>query len=171
MTYTASTSNDAIIFVDMHDSELEVKGEGFRTATVTVVATDQIGQSATQEFDVTVADTPDTGYRIEVRFLSSISASAQAAILGAASFWESVLADNEFFDYHVGGRASCGGYGTQVDTIDDLMVLVGTQNIDGAGGLWATPGTASSEPTGRSPFSAGWSSTMTTSTPWSDRAI
>ena len=134
LTYSASTSNDAIVFVDMNDNELEVKGEGFGTATVTVVATDQIGQSARQDFDVTVADAVDTGYRIEVRFASSVGASVRSAILGAASFWEAVLADNEFFDYYVGGQVSCGGYSTLVGTIDDLMILVGTEYVDGTGG-------------------------------------
>ena len=134
LTYTASASDDAIVFVDIQDSELEVKGVGFGTATVTVVATDQIGQTASQDFDVTVADAVDTGYRIEVRFASSVGASVQSAILGAASFWETVLADNEFFDYDVGGLASCGGYSTQVGTIDDLMILVGTEYVDGPRG-------------------------------------
>ena len=167
LTYTASSSDDAIVFVDIQDSELEVKGEGFGTAAVTVVATDQIGQAASQDFDVTVADVPHTGYRIEVRFAPSVGASAQSAILGAASFWEAVLANNEFFDYHVGGLASCGGYSTQVGTIDDLMILVGTEYVDGP----RAPGTASSAPAGRSPFSAGLSSTKTTSTACSNRAI
>ena len=134
LTYTASASDDAIVFVDIQDSELEVKGVGFGTATVTVVATDQIGQTASHDFDVTVADAVDTGYRIEVRFASSVGTSARPAILGAASFWEAVLADNEFFDYNVGGLASCGGYSTQVGTIDDLLILVGTEYVDGPRG-------------------------------------
>ena len=134
LTYTAGTSNPAIAVVEPYGSLLEVKGEGAGTARITVVASDQNGRSATQSFDVTVTGAPDTGYTIEVRFTSSVEGSVQSAVLNAASFWESVLADNEFFDYEVNGIASCGGYSSQVGTIDDLMVYVATEDIDGTQG-------------------------------------
>ncbi len=134
LTYTAGTSNPAIVFVDTHGSMLEVKGEGAGTARVTVVASDGNGRSAVQGFDVTVTGAPDTGFTIEVRFTSSVEGSARTAVLSAASFWESVLADNEFFDYEVNGIASCGGYSSHVGTIDDLLIYVGTEDIDGSGG-------------------------------------
>ena len=135
LSYLAGTSDAGVVSVDVSGSILEFKGQSGGDATVSAIAQDPDGRTATQSFVVTIkSQTPTTSYRIEVRFHSSVGASARSVILGAASFWESVLADNEFFDYHVGGTASCSGYSTQVDTIDDLMILVGAQDIDGAGG-------------------------------------
>ena len=133
--HMSGTSDAGVVSVDVSGSILQFKGQSGGDATVSAIAQDPAGRTATQSFGVTVkSQTPTTSYRIEVAFHSSVGPAARSVILGAASFWESVLADNEFFDYQVGGQASCGGYSAQVGTIDDLMIFVGAQDIDGAGG-------------------------------------
>ena len=56
LTYTAASSADAVATVSVSGAEVNVTGVAAGSATVTVTATDPGGLSATQTFDVTVAN-------------------------------------------------------------------------------------------------------------------
>ena len=59
LEYSAASSNEAIVTVELTGSRLDVKGHDEGEATITVTATDPGGLTATQEFDVEVQGPPN----------------------------------------------------------------------------------------------------------------
>ena len=104
---------------------------------MTATATDVPGLSTAQAFDVTVRPfVAPTGFDIQLGFTSSVSASARDVIRAAASTWESILANTELSDVTFNRRVSCGGVTTTgaVGTVDELLILVTAESIDGPRG-------------------------------------
>ncbi len=143
LTYTAGTSNAGVATADMTGSTLQVKGQGGGTATITVVASDPNGRSATQSFEVTVVRI-DSGFHIGVGFTSRVGAAVSGAVRSAAGRWASILASTELPDVEVNGTLTCASdnvtINVEIGTLDDLAIVADVRAVDGAGGTAAWAG-------------------------------
>ncbi|WP_423927797.1 Ig-like domain-containing protein [Candidatus Palauibacter sp.] len=137
LTFSASSSDETRVQLDSTADTIWIKGASEGTARVTATATDVPGLSTAQAFDVTVRPfVAPTGFDIQLGFTSSVSASARDVIREAASTWESILANTELSDVNFNRRVSCGGVTTTgaIGTVDDLLILVTAESIDGPRG-------------------------------------
>ena len=128
LRYTAGTSSTGVAAVDMTGATLKVTGQGRGTATITVIASDPNGRTATQQFSVMVTRI-DTGFQIQLGFASGVGATLEAAMRSAAATWEAILKATEFPDIVLNRTFSCriGGFGFDVELgyLDDLAIAVG----------------------------------------------
>jgi hypothetical protein len=87
-------------------------------------------------------------YRIEVRFLTPISASRLAAFTSAASRWEKLI----FGDVpgQLVSAGTCGGgMPATGETVDDIVIFASVESIDGPGQILGQAGPCAIRPTGR----------------------
>ena len=137
LTFSATSSDETRVKLDSSADTIWIKGASEGSARVTATATDVPGLSTAQAFDVTVRPfVAPVGFDIELEFTSSVSASARDVIREAASTWESILASTELSDVTFNRRVSCGGVTTTgaVGTVDELLILVTAESIDGPRG-------------------------------------
>lgn len=116
--------------------------------TVTLRATDSEGATASISVDLTVEappppspppppPPPSPGFDIEIRFAGGTPSYA-SAFLAAAARWEEIITgdvQNVALDFDGG---SC--HGAVHETIDDLVIFVKVETIDGAGGALGQAG-------------------------------
>jgi len=139
LDYGAGTSDTGVATAAMTGSTLGVTAQGSGTATITVLATDPAGRSATQRFGVTVTGGGGGGgFNINVDYLSSATPTLRAAVAGAASSWESILDATDFAGLTVRSSFSCSLSGVTFTlsagtAVDDLVVAVAVAGIDGPG--------------------------------------
>ncbi|WP_419934842.1 Ig-like domain-containing protein [Candidatus Palauibacter sp.] len=137
LTFSATSSDETRVQLDSSADTTWIKGQSAGTARVTATATDVLGLSTSQAFDVTVrAFVSPSGFDIDLGFHPSVSASARDVIRQAASTWESILAGTELSDVTFNSPLSCGGLTTTeaVGTVDELLILVTAESIDGPSG-------------------------------------
>ena len=143
LTYAAGTSNSGIATAATRRDVVAVTGRGRGTATITVIASDPNGRTATQQFRVHVWRV-DTGFEIQVAFASGVSATVEAASQTAAATWASILSPTEFADVTFDDVVTCGIYQSSFEmdlgTVDDLAIIVGSIDIDGPIGTLAAAG-------------------------------
>ena len=108
-----------------------------------MTARDSSGLSAVATFEVSVSASPD-GFRIDLVFASSVTATQEAAFRGAAERWMTVLAATELPDREAQSW-SCGNDPRfeRHAAIDDVMIVVVVEEIDGPGGTLAQAGPCS----------------------------
>ena len=147
LTYSATSSDIGIAAVEVFGATLELSGRGEGQATILVTATDPVGLSATQTFQVSVTGTenPPGSFEIDLRFATSMSASQRAAFESARARWMAILADTELPDMPVPEgvvrcRSSIRTYEETVSVIDDLMISAAVVEIDGDYGTIASAG-------------------------------
>jgi len=147
LKYTASSSDGAIVSVQVVGATLELSGRTRGRATITVMATDPGGLAATASFAVSVDEAPvDPGsFLIDIRFATAMSTAQEAAFRSAAARWMALLADTELPDMPVPeGFVRCRfperAYEERVSVVDDLLIIAAVAEIDGAGGAIARAG-------------------------------
>jgi len=119
---------------------------GPNTLTATVQDTAAIpGNPAT--FTATGAS---AAYQIEVRFLTSISLSRQAAFTDAASRWET-LVFGDVPDQNVSAGSCGGGLPATSETVDDVVIFASVDSIDGPGNVLGRAGPCVVRPGSRFP--------------------
>ncbi len=137
LSYTAGTSNTAIASVAMGGATLRVTGEGRGTATITVIASDSNGRTATQQLSVQVTRI-DTGFEIELGFAPGVGATVESVVRAAATTWEAALSATELTDLLIDQTVTCSisGYtvSAEIGYVDDVAIAVGSAAIDGSGG-------------------------------------
>ena len=115
----------------------------FGTGTQALTAT--VGALGPVTFTATTQPPPPTAYRVDVRFIGPApTASQKAAFDSAAARWSShILGDVEDIPFNSNDpNASldfCGGE-TINETIDDLLIFVKIDKIDGPGGILGQAG-------------------------------
>ncbi|WP_420461542.1 Ig-like domain-containing protein [Candidatus Palauibacter sp.] len=137
LTFSATSSDDTRVGLDASADTIWIRGASEGTARITARATDALGLSTAQAFDVTVRTlVAPAGFDIDVSFASSVSASARNVIRRAVSTWEGVLANSELSDVRFDRQITCGGLTTNevVGTVDELLILFDAESIDGPGG-------------------------------------
>ncbi len=140
LVYAAGTSSRSVATANMSGATLLVRGQGRGTATITVIASDPAGRTATQRFGVQVTRI-DTGFEISLGFAPGTPAPVESAMLAAATTFEAVVSGTEFTDVTFSEDVSCQLYNyvisVDIGYLDDLAVGVGSDVIDGPGGTLA----------------------------------
>ena len=146
VSFTATSSDEGVVTVTVAEDTVSLETVAVGSARVTVTATDEHGASRGQAFDVTVNRRITTpGFEIDLAFTSEVSAAVRSVVRGAASTWEAILANTDLRDVTFKRRLSCAGLTTveEVDVVDDLLVLVTSDRIDGPGGTLGYAGMCS----------------------------
>ncbi len=138
LAWTTSSANDAVAESEISGDSIVVTTISVGTTTVTVTATDPDGLFATDTFDVEVVA---ERFDIDLHFTETFTNAQRERIERARDHWESILAGTELSDVDFSFAVTC--HGLTPDSalyVDDHAVLVGREDIDGAGGTWAYAG-------------------------------
>ena len=156
LSFSASSSNTGAVTVSVAGSTVTATGVSTGTATVTVTATDPGGLSASQSFTVGVGPAPTPGFDVTLRFSSNFPSGARAVVNSAVDTWESILADNELTDIPYNGPANCRNWyvGDPVYQVDDVLIFVLADSIDGSSGVLAQAGVCDIRVAGSLPVTA-----------------
>ena len=138
LTYSVESSRPSVATASMSGSTVTVVAVAPGTATITVTATDPGDLSATQTFRVTVS--ASESFDLEMHFTSSVSSTVRSRVADARDEWEAVLEDTELDDITVNRTLSCHGISRFVGTVDDHLIFVHVDSIDGEGGILAYAG-------------------------------
>lgn len=140
LTITAQSSDDAVARTEIANDSIFVYTIAAGTATITVIATDPGGLSATTNFDVTVL-APCSGFCILLGFSGTVADVYKPEIRNAAGFWEAILAETELPDMDLGVGFKCVNLNLPDNTqVDDHLFIAHVWPIDGPGGTLASAG-------------------------------
>jgi len=114
------------------------------THTIRLIATDSQSRADTAIATVTVVTIPGGAYDVDIRYLAGTNptASQQTAFNNAVARWEQlVLGDlpNVFVNRAAGSWCGSGSPAIN-ETVDDLLILVILEPIDGQGGILGSAG-------------------------------
>ena len=142
LSYSAASSNVGVAGVSVSRGVLTVRAFSAGEATVTVTASDPRGLSASSAFGVSVTGVP-SGFRIDLVFATSMTATQEAAFHSAAERWMAVLEPTDLPDVRPREPLTCGDdprFRRTVDVVDDLMIVAVVEEIDGPRGALARAG-------------------------------
>ena len=144
LAYMAGTSDPTVASAAMTGGTLTITAQRVGTGTITIVATDPGGRSATQRFAVTVVGGGGgggggggSGFNIRIVYHSSATDAVKSAVGGAAAGWESILSATDFADGTLNSDQSCSIAGVSFTAnagaaVDDLVIGVAVATLDGA---------------------------------------
>jgi len=114
---------------------------GSNTLTARVTDVTAVTFTATSVTTPPPPPPPSTPFNVEVRYLTTVSAGQRAAFEGAVDRWQTVItADITDLNLNI-AAGSCGSNSPAIsERIDDLVILVTLENIDGAGGTLGSAG-------------------------------
>ena len=140
LAYGAESGNTSVLTVGIAGSSLTLTAVAAGSAAVTATAEDPGGLSAVATFEVSVS-APPGGFRIDLVFASSLTATQEAAFGAAAERWMTVLAPTELPDFEA-QNWTCGDDPRfeRHAAIDDVMIVAVVEEIDGPGGTLASAG-------------------------------
>ena len=142
LTWSASSTDTSVASTEIVADTLGVTTVGVGHEIVTVTATDPDGRSATDRFTVKVSERPN--FDIDIVWWagsgSSIPGSKRNPMRDARDRWEAALQPTELTNIIFEETVTCGDYSTDSPTIDDHLVLIGMDEIDGRGGKLAGAG-------------------------------
>ena len=138
LTYSVESSRPSVATATMSGSTLTVVAVAAGRATMTVTATDPGDLSATQSFRATVS--ASELFNLEMAFTSGVSSTVRSHVEDARDEWEAVLEDTELDDVTLNRTRSCLGISRFVGTVDDHLIFVHVDSIDGEGGILAYAG-------------------------------
>ena len=144
LVYAAASSDDVVAVAGPVGDAAEavwVAGMGRGRAEVTVTARDPGGLAAELSFSVEVRRARGD-FDITLHFGDAATAPRRAAVREAAERWMEVLAETELPAVPVEADAECHGLRSPATavTVDDLMILVAFEDIDGPGRTLARAG-------------------------------
>jgi len=131
LEYNVATSNPGMATASVSGDLVTVSGVSPGSVTLTVTARDPGHLEATQNTAVAVLGAPGQ-FTIQLHFGSRLKESHAAAFQRAAERWMSILAGTELRDMSVEANPSCPA-GTPGRTVDDLIIGVRVEEIDGPG--------------------------------------
>ena len=138
LTWSAISTNSAVAKAELSNDSVVVNALAPGSATVTVTATDPEGLYATDRFEVEVLA---VSFDLDLLITDGFSDAQRSEIERARNSWESILEGTEFGNAILPDTVSCLGLTTtSVATLDDHLVLVGIDSIDGSGGVLAHAG-------------------------------
>ena len=138
LTYSVESSRPSVATASISGSTVTVVAVAAGTATMTVTATDPGDLSATQSFRATVS--ASELFNLEIAFTSGVSSTVRSHVEDARDEWEAVLEDTELDDVTIAETRSCLGISRFVGTVDDHLIFVHVDSIDGEGGILAYAG-------------------------------
>ena len=148
LTYSIAFSTAGVAGASAQGDELTLTGTARGTTTATVTATDPDGLAVELFFTVAVARSGIGSYDLDLISITPMSESHAAAFRDAAEKWMRVLADTELPDMPVRAGTPTGCWDLtsdrEVDSVDDLLLVVSVRHIDGSGGTLASAGSCRS---------------------------
>ena len=148
LSYDVATSRAGVVRGSDSEGTLTITGMSRGTATVTVTAADPDRSEAEASFSVAVMDAGSGSYDIDLISITPMSESHAAAFRDAAEKWMAVLADTELPDMPVRAGTPTGCWDLtsdrEVESVDDLLLVVSVREIDGPGGTLAAAGSCRS---------------------------
>lgn len=148
LNYSAALSTTGVVRASARGDELTVTGAARGTATVTLTATDPGGEAVESAFTVAVATADIGSFDLDLIAITPMSESHAAAFRDAAEKWMRVLADTELPDMPVRAGTPTGCWDLtsdrEIDSVDDLLLVVSVREIDGAGKTLASAGSCRS---------------------------
>jgi hypothetical protein len=113
------------------------------THTIRLIATDSQGAADTAAVTITVNAIPVANYDVEIRYNAGTTPTAaqQQAFDDAESRWEDLIrGDLPSIPINVGANSCGSGSPAITETVDDLLILVTLESIDGPGGILGSAG-------------------------------
>ena len=148
LTYSAAFSTGGVARASAQGDELTLTGTARGTTTATVTATDPNGLAVESFFTVAVATANIGSYDLDLISITPMSESHAAAFRDAAEKWMAVLADTELPDMPVlaGTPTGCWDLTSdrEIDSVDDMLLVVSVRYIDGPGRTLASAGSCRS---------------------------
>jgi hypothetical protein len=109
--------------------------------TVTARVSESPGISASFTASASAAPAPESGFNVELRFLTEVSLSQRAAFTSAANRWESIVTgDLAAFQLNVGAGDCGSGSPAFNELVDDVVIFVTVAEIDGPGKILGQAG-------------------------------
>lgn len=97
------------------------------------------GRSATRVLSLTIVPPPSPGFDIDLAFITPVSNIHRAAFESARDRWEGLIVGDE--EDEVGGLEACGSFHPATEgTVDDVIIYVQVDSIDGPGGTLGQAG-------------------------------
>ena len=135
LSYTTATSDASVADPEVIDDTLFISAVGLGSATLSVTVTDPGGLSATETFHVMVSE---GDFNILLGFTRAVTGAQRGWFSTAAAVWEAVLRPTELTDVTFPGPIYCGGVTVPaVPPVDDHLVIVNVDSVDGPGGTLA----------------------------------
>ena len=148
LTYSTAFSTAGVARASAQGDELTLTGAARGTTTATVTATDPNGLAVELFFTVAVATANIGSYDLDLISITPMSESHAAAFRDAAEKWMAVLADTELPDMPVlaGTPTGCWDLTSdrEIDSVDDMLLVVSVRYIDGPGRTLASAGSCRS---------------------------
>ena len=143
LQYEVTNETPAVASATVSEDRLIVTAGTGGATTITVTAADPEGLSARLSFPVSVRAPIVGSFDMDVIVSGEASEATRAAFQDAADWWMSILADTELPDVPVEGLGRLGCSGIFADqeiggTIDDLLIVVVVEEVDGPGGNLAS---------------------------------
>ncbi len=113
------------------------------THTIRLAVTDADGAADTTTAAVTVTPVPVAAYDVELRYSAGTNPTAaqQQAFNNAVARWEDIVrGDVQSVSLNLSANACGSGSPPINETIDDLLIFVSVQSIDGPGGILGSAG-------------------------------
>ncbi len=144
LSYTFELSDPAVASVASAASHISVSPRNPGSTKITVTATDPGGLSATLSFSALVRGFIAGSYDMDLILIDSMSAELETIFHNAADWWMTILGGTELADVPADGfgQLGCGGIVSDesVASIDELLIVISTPEMDGRGGALAAAG-------------------------------
>ncbi len=135
LTYAGQSSNNSVADPEIMSDRIFVTATGHGSATVSVTATDPGGLSATASFEVRVVP----GFDMVLGFTPAVTEAQRGWFEAARNAWEAVLRRTELANVGI-SNPECLDLVAPVEAVDDHLVMVHVDSIDGPGGTLAYAG-------------------------------
>ncbi len=135
LVYAAASSNPAVATAAASGNSMVLAAASVGTTEVVVTATD--------DEDAMVADTVavsvrEEGFSLWIRYTDDVPEKVREHVTRAGRRWEDILSKTELPDQMAPDRATCLQINmSRLGEIDDHLIMVHTQDVDGASGVLA----------------------------------
>ena len=140
LNYTASSSNGRIVSTRISDGMVILIPRSQGTATVRVTATDpNASNDKSQDISVSVSASDPGNFNIDLLFTGAFTTDQRAMFKQAADRWESIIT-GDLLDMQSPKFYETRDY-VFLGVVDDLLIEVKLEEIDGPAGAWGNAGT------------------------------
>ena len=138
--YTASSNNSGVVRTRITDDKVILIPRSRGTTTVRVTANDPGGSTiATQEIPVSVSASDPGNFNIDLFFTGTVTTDQRAMFEQAARRWESIITGDLANTQTLRFFKEAGDY-IFLGDVDDLLIIVNIEVIDGPSGTWGKGG-------------------------------
>ena len=140
LNYTVSSSNGRFVSTRISDGKVILNPRSQGTATVRVTATDpNTSNDKSQEIPVSVGASDPDNFNIDLLFTGAFTTDQRAMFKQAADRWESIITGDLLDTQSLKFYKETRDY-VFLGVVDDLLIEVKLEEIDGPAGAWANAG-------------------------------